>query len=77
MVPYYNTSWRTTINGKDSPAVIFTYKKADEADWISGTDPLSAIRRVIISINVKSGTGAFGALEGSFNTTASAEIKGF
>ncbi len=76
VIPYYAPS-SITIEGKDSPLLIFSYKKANNADWISGTDPLAAIRRIIISINVKSGTGAFGALEGSFNTTTSVEIKGF
>lgn len=76
LVPYY-ISPDITIDGKDTPSIIFSYKKANDANWISGTDPLTAIRRIIISINVKSGSGAFGALEGSFNTIASVEIKGF
>ncbi|MBM3248617.1 MAG: hypothetical protein FJZ10_04270 [Candidatus Omnitrophica bacterium] len=76
LVPYY-ISPAITIDGKDTPSVIFSYKKANDADWIFGTDPYAFIRRVVISINVKSGTGVFGALEGSFNTTASVEIKGF
>lgn len=78
IIPYYfPTGYNIFISGKDSPFVIFTYKKANDVDWISGIDPVTAIRRIIISINVKSGTGSFGALEGSFDTTTSVEIKGF
>lgn len=65
------------IDGKDSPGVIFTYKKANDAAWVSGTDALNLIRRVIISLNIKTGSGAFASFQGSFNFTASAEIKGF
>lgn len=72
VIPYYISS-STTVDGKDVSGTIFTYKKAADADWVPA-DGLSAIRRVIISINVKAGTGTFG---GSFNFTSSAEIKGF
>jgi len=76
LVPYH-ISPSLTIDGKDTPSTIFSYKKANDSIWISGVDPVTAIRRVVISISVKSGTGAFGELEGSFDTTASVEIKGF
>jgi type II secretory pathway pseudopilin PulG len=76
VIPYYITSG-ITIDGKSTPSVIFTYKKAADADWVAGTDPISAIRRVIISISIKSGTGSFAAFAGSSDITASAEIKSF
>ena len=66
-----------TIDGKDTPSVIFTYKKANNADWVSGTDALSTIRRVIISINLKTGSGSFSGWQGSNNITSSVELKGF
>ena len=76
VVPYYILPG-LTIDGKDVAGVIFTYKKAGDVDWVSGTDPLSAIRRVTISINLKTGSGSFDNFEGNTNITFSAEIKGF
>lgn len=76
VIPYYIPS-SITIDGKDIPSVIFTYKKANDADWISGVDAVSTIRRVIISIGVITDTGNFGQFQGSSNITASVEIKGF
>ncbi|HOX55155.1 MAG TPA: hypothetical protein PLC32_06895 [Candidatus Omnitrophota bacterium] len=75
-IPYY-ISPSVTVDGRNASAVIFSYKKADGTDWVSGTDPVTEIRRVIMSINVKTGTGAFGAQEGSLDTTTGVEIKGF
>lgn len=76
LFPYYISN-ATTIDGKDTASVIFTYKKANDANWVSGTDAPSTIRRVIISINLKTGGGSFSSFEGSKNFTCSAEIKGF
>ena len=76
LIPYYMPS-TVTIDGKDTPSVIFTYKKANNADWVSGTDALSTIRRVIISINLKTGSGSFSGWQGSNNITSSVELKGF
>ncbi len=67
----------TTIDGKDTAGVIFTYKKADDSAWTSGVDALGDIRRVVLGINVKTGTGSFDALEGSVDITSGVEIKGF
>lgn len=76
VTPYYMSD-TITIDGKDTPSVIFTYKKANDADWVSGTDALNTIRRFIISINVKTGAGGFSDFQGSFDFTSSVEIKGF
>lgn len=78
IIPYYlanNTS--ISIDGKDTAGVIFTYKKADDTNWVSGTDPLTGIRRIIISISVQTAGGQFGGLQGSSSVTAGTEIKGF
>ncbi|MBU2473956.1 MAG: hypothetical protein KKG91_04405 [Candidatus Omnitrophica bacterium] len=75
-VPYY-ISALTTIDGKDTPGAIFIYKKALDADWISGVDALVDIRRVIINFNVQTATGNFDDWQGSTNLTSSAEIKSF
>lgn len=75
-IPYYIPD-AILIDGKTTPSVIFTYKKALDANWVSGTDPLSAIRRVIFSVSLKTGSGSFSSYQGSTNTTASAEVKGF
>lgn len=64
-----------SIDGKDTAGVIFTYKKAGDIAWVSGTDALTDIRAVVISINVKTGAGSFANFQGSSNITASAEIK--
>lgn len=74
---YLSTRSAVIIDGKDSPGVIWTYKKANNIDWVSGTDSLSLIRRVIISLNIKTGSGSFASFQGWFNFSASAEIKGF
>lgn len=74
----YHIAPSITIDGTQTPGVIFTYKKAADADWVLGSDDLADIRRVVIAITVKSGTGNFtGASEGSLNSLGSAEIKGF
>lgn len=78
VVPYYLlNNIATTIDGKDASGVIFTYKKAADADWVSGVDALSTIRRVIIGVKVQTGSGAFSGFQGSSNITSSVEIKGF
>ncbi|MDP2905549.1 MAG: hypothetical protein Q8O22_04525, partial [Candidatus Omnitrophota bacterium] len=74
---YLSTQSAVIVDGKDSPGVIFTYKKANNVNWVAGTDALNLIRRVIISLNIKTGSGAFASFQGSFNFSASAEIKGF
>ena len=77
-IPYYlENNTTTTIDGKDTAGVIFAYKKAADADWVSGVDSLTDIRRVVISINVKTGTGSFAGFHGSFDFTCSVEIKDF
>ncbi|MBU0710206.1 MAG: LppP/LprE family lipoprotein [Candidatus Omnitrophica bacterium] len=75
-IPYHISS-STIIDGKDTPSVIFTYKKANDLDWVFGVDGLDTIRRLAISINIKTGTGSFNDLQGSSNITSSVEIKGF
>lgn len=76
VIPYYIAA-DTTIAGKDTLGVIFSYKKADDTDWTFGVDPLSDIRRLIIAIRVKTATGSFSDFAGSTNITSSAEIKSF
>lgn len=78
IIPYYlNDNSNISIDGKDTSGIIFTYKKAGDIDWVSGADDLSTIRRVIISINVRTGAGNFASFQGSSNSTFSCEIKGF
>lgn len=67
----------TTIDGKDTAGVIFTYRKASDVAWVSGSDALTAIRRMVIGINIKTGTGDFDKLEGSNDVTSSVEIKNY
>ncbi|MEW6101245.1 MAG: hypothetical protein AB1481_03015 [Candidatus Omnitrophota bacterium] len=76
VIPYYISS-SITIDGKATPSVIFSYKKAGDADWVSGSDSLSEIRRVILNITVKSGSGSFSEFQGAVDLLASAEIKSF
>lgn len=73
-IPYYISSV-VSIDGKDTSGIIFTYRQINDAVW-SGVN-LADIRRVIISINVRNGTGSFSDFQGSVNLTASAEIKRF
>ncbi|MFH1441894.1 MAG: prepilin-type N-terminal cleavage/methylation domain-containing protein [Candidatus Omnitrophota bacterium] len=75
-IPVFITS-NINIDGKGSPSVIFTYKKANDAAWVLGTDPVNTIRRVIISITVNTGSGSFTASQGTFNFTTSTAVKGF
>lgn len=78
VVPYYllnNTA--TIIDGKDTSGLIFTYKKAGDAAWVSGVDALNTIRRVIIGVKVQTGSGNFSSFQGSSSNTSSVEIKGF
>ncbi|MCF7908236.1 MAG: hypothetical protein K9L86_05155 [Candidatus Omnitrophica bacterium] len=76
VVPYYIPT-ELTIDGKDTTGVIFSYKKASDADWVLGVDALTDIRRVIISITVKTATGNFDDFQGSVDLTQSVEIKSF
>jgi len=76
VIPYYISS-SITVDGKDTPSVIFIYKKDSDLDWVSGVDDLSDIRRVIISINLKTGTGNFTNFQGATEITSSIEIKNF
>ena len=76
VVPYH-ISGAITVDGKDTAGTIFTYKKAADADWVSGTDALADIRRVILDLNVKTQSGVFKDFSGSTDSTYSAEIKGF
>lgn len=77
VIPYYLTSNpRITIDGKTTPGVIFTYKKAGDVAWVSGTDALNTIRRLIISIKIETQEGS-GVTKGSVNLDSSCEIKGF
>ena len=76
VIPYHMPS-SITIDGKDTPSVIFTYKKANDADWVSGSDDLVDIRRLILSINAKSGAGSFADFQGATDITSSVEIKNF
>lgn len=75
-VPYQISS-STTIEGKDTSTLIFDYKKAGDVDWVSGTDALADIRRVILEIKVETGTGNFTNFQGASEVSSSAEIKGF
>ncbi len=76
VIPYHMPT-SITIDGKDTPSVIFTYKKDSDADWISGVDALADIRRVIFSVNAKTGTGEFVNFQGATEVTSSVEIKDF
>jgi len=76
VIPYYMPS-AVSIDGKDTASVIFTYKKAGDADWVSGTDALNTIRRAIISINLATGSGDFADFQASYDFTTSVEVKGF
>jgi len=76
LIPYY-ISPDIVIDGKDTPSTIFTYKKAADANWTSGVDALTAIRRAIISINLKTGSGSTDDFQASYDFTTSCEIKGF
>lgn len=76
VIPYYIQS-TVDVDGKDTPSVVFTYKKTSAAAWVSGVDALSDIRRVIVSLNVKTQTGAFQDFQGSNDITSSVEIKDF
>lgn len=66
-----------SIDGKAGAGIIFQYKKDNDADWASGTDPLSAIRRVILNVTVNTGSGGFSESEGTFDLTTGAAIKSF
>lgn len=75
-IPYY-ASGEISINGPAaSPNIIFRYFKEDGTEL---TPPAPAllheIRRVEISIVVKTGTGLFRYWDSSFQTTSSAEIR--
>jgi type II secretory pathway pseudopilin PulG len=74
LIPYYVPS-EVPIAGRDSPQLIFTYRQAGDAAW-DGANP-NAIRRVIISIRVQTGSGSFDSWQGSCDLTSSVEIKGF
>ncbi len=76
VISYYTPS-AVTIDGKDTAGVIFQYKKAADANWIYGTDSLVSIRRLIISVNIRTGSGSFTGMQGTSNLTASIEIKGY
>lgn len=76
VIPYYMPS-TINIDGKDTPSVIFTYKKANDAAWVSGVDVLTDIRRVVISLDVKTETGSFQDFHGSTDITSSVETKSF
>ena len=79
LIPY-DAGSGISINGSpSSPSVIFTYYKQPvglvEQPWVSGTDDLSTIRRAEVTISVTTGAGSFQDWGGSFQTTASVEIK--
>jgi len=82
-IPYHiQGNTLITIDGRTTPGVIFTYKKLDDAgdefeeeDWHFGSDPLSSIRRVIINIRVKTGSGEFKSFHGSSDLMSAVEIK--
>jgi len=76
VIPPY-TPAATTVDGKDVAGTIFTYKKSNEADWTPGVDALGDIARLVLAINVKTGTGNFDIFEGSANLTTSVEIKDY
>lgn len=59
-VPYYAISSDMTVSGAGSGGdEIFAYSKKDGTAWVAGIDPLTAIERIDITIDVKTGTGAF------------------
>ena len=76
VIPYHMPA-SITIDGKNALSVIFTYKKDNDVDWTSGIDALTNIRRVIISFNIKTGTGEFVNFQGATEITSSVEIKKF
>jgi len=73
----YHMPTSITIDGKDTPSVIFTYKKDSDVDWTVGVDALTDIRRAIFSVNLKTGTGEFVNFQGATEITSSIEIKNF
>jgi len=75
-IPYYIPS-SITIDGKTTTGVIFNYTKAGDVDWVSGSDPLADIRRVVIDITVTTGTGEFSNFQGRLDITSSVEIKDY
>jgi len=76
VIPPYIPSG-TTVDGKDTASTIFTYKKSNESDWTPGADALGDIARLVLAINVKTGTGNFDIFEGSADLTTSVEIKDY
>jgi len=76
VTPYHMPS-SITIDGKDTPSVIFTYRKDNDAAWMSGSDNLVDIRRLILNITAKSGAGNFANFQGATDFISSVEIKDF
>jgi len=85
-VPYYNTNSAIQVDdlSQSGTGAVFSYKKivsGAEADWVSGIDSPSLIRRVILSINVSTASGTsvttFSNFQGYTDYTTSAELKGF
>lgn len=83
IIPYYLSSPANTISIDDSAqsgtGAVFTYKKSGDANWVSGTDPLSSIRRVTLGVNVKTASGDcpsnFTNFQGCANISSSCEVK--
>ncbi len=75
LIPYYAGADVSISGQPGSPNTVFTYFKQNGSAWVSGVDPLNAIRRIEINMLVKTGTGLFALWEGSFRTTADIEIR--
>ena len=74
-IPYYARGEIAITGTSANHSTIFTFYKSDGSVWSLGTDPLNTIRRVDMTIVVKTGSGLFESWESSFQTTSSVEIK--
>ena len=77
LIPYYAGPDISISGPSGDPGTIFTYFKQDGSAWVSGVDPLNAIKRVDITIVVKTGSGLFEKWETSFRTTSGVEVDQF
>lgn len=74
IIPYYAQGDISISGPSGNPGTIFTYFKQGGSPWVSGVDSLNDIKRVDITIVVKTGSGLFENWESSFQTTSGTEI---
>jgi len=78
VVPYTAKSPDIAVTGSSgTPSTIFRYYKADGSEWNSGTDRPADIRRMSMTIRVRTGSGLSGRWQGSFEAASSVEVKQF